>query len=124
MAKPTSVDEYIEQAPEAAREHLRELREILAAVAPEAKQTLKWGNPVFEEQRILFALNAFKGHINFMPTHASLEPFADEIAAAGLTTGKDTVQLPHDRSIPVELVRRIAEHRAHDVRENGALWMG
>ncbi|MEO8541696.1 MAG: DUF1801 domain-containing protein [bacterium] len=123
MAKPTTVDEYIAAAPETSREHLKAMRALLASVAPDATQVLKWGNPVFEEKRILFALNAFKSHLNFMPTHASLAPFKAELEAAGIKTGKDTIQLPHDRPLPEGLVRQIAEHRAKDVRENDARWM-
>jgi hypothetical protein len=54
-AKPKTVDEYIKAAPEAAQEKLREIRAILREVAPNATETLKWGSPVFEEGRSLFA---------------------------------------------------------------------
>ena len=119
--KPETVDEYIAAAPEAARSHLRELREVLSDVAPKARQTLKWGNPAWEEGRILFAFSAYTSHVNFMPTHASLAPFADDLK--DFKTGKDTLQLPYGKPIPTALVRKIAEHRAKDVRENGARWM-
>lgn len=119
--KPTTVDEYIEQAPEQAREKLRELRALLREVVPEATEALKWGNPVFEEKRILFAYAAYKSHMNFMPTASSMRPFLDELAA--LTIGKDTIQLPYDQPIPGDLIARIAAHRARDVRENDARWM-
>jgi len=120
-AKPKTHQEYIDQAPEQARPHLRRVYAILKEVAPEAKEAVKWGSPVFEENRILYAFSAFKAHLNFMPTASSLEPFAQELE--GFTTGKGTVQLPYDRPVPEELVRKIAEHRARDVRENDARWM-
>jgi uncharacterized protein YdhG (YjbR/CyaY superfamily) len=119
--QPTTIDEYIEAAPEQARKHLRELRAILVTVAPNAKQRIKWGSPVFEEDRILFSFSAHKEHINFMPTRASLAPFQEDLRAH--RTGKDTLQLPYDRPLPTELIRKLAAHRAKDVRENGALWM-
>jgi uncharacterized protein YdhG (YjbR/CyaY superfamily) len=74
-AKPTTIDEYILNAPIMAQEKLQELRAILKEAAPEAKEVIKWGNPVFEEKRILFAFAAFKKHINFMPTPSGLKPF-------------------------------------------------
>lgn len=119
--RPTTVNEYIANAPKEAQKLLRELRAILKKVAPEAKESLKWGNPIFEENRILFAYAAYKAHINFMPTHASLEPFKKELSA--FTTGKDTLQLPYDRPLPKTLIRKIAAHRARDVRKNDARWM-
>jgi uncharacterized protein YdhG (YjbR/CyaY superfamily) len=120
-AKPATVEEYLLAAPAQAQSHLREIRAILRDVAPEAKETLKWGQPVFEENRILFAYAAFKAHLNFMPTPSSLAPFADELAA--YKTGKGTIQFPYDRPLPAELIRRIASYRARDVRENDARWM-
>jgi uncharacterized protein YdhG (YjbR/CyaY superfamily) len=85
------------------------------------RQTLKWGSPVFEEKRILFAYSAFKSHLNFMPTHSSLKPFEKELAT--YTTGKDTIQFPYDKPLPKALIRKIAAFRARDVRENDARWM-
>ena len=119
--KPTTVDEYINAAPEEAKEKLREIRAILKKVAPNATETLKWGSPVFEEKRILFAYTAFKSHLNFMPTHSSMIPFKDELAE--YTTGKDTIQFPYNKPLPKTLIRKIATFRAKDVRENDARWM-
>ena len=120
--RPTTVTEYIKAAPRDAQKMLRELRAILKEVAPKAKEGLKWGSPVLEENRILFAYSAFKSHINFMPTHSSLAPFKEELKE--YKTGKDTLQLPYDKPLPKLLIKKIATHRAKDVRENDALWMG
>ena len=119
--KPTTVDEYIAAAPQQAREKLQELRSILKEVAPDATETLKWGSPVFEEKRILFAYSAFKSHLNFMPTRTTVDAFPEELA--DYTTGKDTIQFPYNKALPAELIRKIAAHRAWDVRENDSLWM-
>ncbi len=119
--KPATVDEYIKQAPKQAQEKLKELRALLKALAPGAKEALKWGHPVFEEKRILFSYSAHKTHINFMPTRSSLAPFEEELK--NMTTGKDTIQLPYDKPIPKTLLRKIAAHRIKDVRENDARWM-
>ena len=115
------LDKYIASAPEHAQEKLRELRAILKKVAPNATETIKWGSPVFEENRILFSFKAFKSHINFMPTRSALEPFKEELT--GFKTGKDTIQLPYDKPLPRTLIRKIATYRARDVRENDAHWM-
>ena len=122
MMKPKTVDEYIDAAPQEAQPHLRELRTILRKVAPDATEGLKWGSPVFEEKRILFAYTAHKNHLNFMPTRSSLEPFTKELGE--YITGKDTIQFPYDKPLPKALICKIAEFRARDVRENNALWMG
>lgn len=119
--KPTTVDEYIDTAPKEAQEKLRELRAILKKVAPDTTETLKWRKPVFKEKRILFSYAAYKSHLNFMPTRLAMEPFKEELAE--YKTGKDTIQLPYDKPLPKELIRKIAAYRAMDVRENDTKWM-
>lgn len=120
-AKPSTVAEYINAAPKEAQGKLNEIRAILKKVAPNATEAIKWGSPVFEEKRILFAYSAFKSHLNFMPTRSSLKPFEKELSA--YTTGKDTIQFPYNKPLPKGLIRRIAAFRAKDVRENDARWM-
>lgn len=119
--KPTTVDEYIEGASTEAQSKLRELRAVLKDVAPDATETLKWGMPVFEEGRILFAYAAYKSHLNFTPTGPALEPFKEDLA--GFELGKDSIKLPYDKPLPEALIRKIAAYRARDVRENDARWM-
>ena len=119
--KPSTINEYIDSAPTEAREKLNEIRAILKKAAPNATETIKWGTPVFEEKRILFSFSAFKSHLNFMPTHPALEQFKDELA--DYKTGKDTIQFPYDKPLPAQLIRKIAEFRVRDVKENDALWM-
>ncbi len=119
--KPTTIAEYIDAAPSEGQQKLREIHAILKKIAPDAAEKLKWGNPVFEEKRILFAYSAFKDHLNFMPTRTTLEHFKEELAE--YTTGKDTIQFPYDKPLPKALIRKIAAFRAKDVRENDARWM-
>lgn len=118
--RPTTVDEYIDQAPEAAQEKLRELRKLLKEVAPNATEAIKWGYPVFIGKRILFSYPAFKDHLNFMPTRTTLEHFKKDLKE--FTTGTDTIQLPYDQPLPKALIKRIAKYRVKEV-EAGSLWM-
>ena len=119
--KPTTVDDYIEAAPREAQEKLREIRAVLKKVVPGAKETLKWGSPVFEEGRILFSYSAYKSHLNFSPTGPAMKPFKEELAK--YKTGKDTIQFPYDKPLPKALIRKVAAFRAKQVRESDARWM-
>ena len=119
--KPATVAQYIKAAPGEAQEKLREIRDILKKVAPGAKEVIKWGYPVFEEERILFSYSAHKTHLNFMPTGPVMEHFKEDLAE--FKTGKDTIQFPYDKPLPKGLIRKIAAFRAKQVRENDARWM-
>ena len=119
--KPATISEYINAAPREAQSKLRELRAILKKAAPNAKETLKWGSPVFEEKRILFAYAAFKSHVNFMPTPSAMRPFKKELEK--YATGKGSIQFPYDKPLPKTLIRRIAVHRIIELRERDVRWM-
>ena len=119
--KPTTIDEYIEEALKEAQKKLREIRAILKKVAPGAAEKLKWGSHVFEEGRILFSYSAHTSHLSFSPTGPAMEPFKEELAK--FKTGKDTIQFPYNKPLPKGLIRKIAAFRAKQVRENDARWM-
>ncbi|MEJ2114364.1 MAG: DUF1801 domain-containing protein [Flavobacteriaceae bacterium] len=118
--KPTTVEEYIEQLPEIAQAKINELRSILKSIAPEAKEGLKWGKPVFESVTILFAYSAHKAHLSFIPTGPSLKPFENELSE--YNTRQDSVQFSYDKPLPDQLIRRIAEYRKEDAEQRGAKW--
>ncbi len=120
--RPTTIAEYIQEAPRASQAHLREVYAILKSVAPQAEEAIKWGTPFFVEPRFLFAFSAHKAHCNFAPTPAALEAFRKELADHKTT--KNFLQVPYDKPLPEELIRKIAEYRLRNVRErkDDAFW--
>ena len=101
---------------------MRRLYAILKSVAPEAEEAIKWGTPFFVEPRFLFAFSAYKAHLNFAPMSAGLEPFRKELKK--YKTTKNFLQIPYDRPLPEDLVRKIAEYCVQAVRErkDDAFW--
>ncbi|TXH01508.1 MAG: hypothetical protein E6R05_05595 [Candidatus Moraniibacteriota bacterium] len=65
---PTTVDEYIAGAPDIARTKLVELHDCLKQAATDAKEVLKWRQPAFEAEYILYVYAGFKNHISLHPT--------------------------------------------------------
>jgi uncharacterized protein YdhG (YjbR/CyaY superfamily) len=118
--RPKTVDEYIELAPEIAREKLIEIRSVLSKVAPTATEVLKWGKPVFVSKTILFGYSAHKSHLSFIPTGLALKPFEKELS--GYTVKKDSVQFSYDKPLPKELIKKIAKYRTQEVDERDAKW--
>jgi uncharacterized protein YdhG (YjbR/CyaY superfamily) len=97
------------------------MRAILKKAAPDAAEAIKWGMPVFETHRILFAFAAFKSHLNLMPTPSAMKPFRKELAK--YTTGKGSIQFPYDKPLPKTLVRKIAAQRVKELRQKDIRWM-
>jgi uncharacterized protein YdhG (YjbR/CyaY superfamily) len=119
--RAATIADYIAAAPQPARKNLRELYAILKKAAPNAREAIKWSTPVFEDTRILFAFAAFKSHVNFMPTPSVVESFRKDLA--DYTTGKGSIQFPHDAPLPKALIAKVAKRRVLDLRENDARWM-
>lgn len=94
---------------------------LLKGVCPETVEAIKWRNPIFEERRILFSFSAHKKHMNFYPAQSALDPFRKELSAYRMGSG--SISIPYDKEIPVDLIKKIAEYRLKDVRENDATWM-
>ena len=119
-SKRPSRSPSIRAAPREGQPHLRRLYAILKSVAPKAQETIKWGTPFFVEPRFLFAFSAHKAHLNFAPTPAALEPCRKELEKHKTTKG--LLQIPYNKSLPEDLVRKIAEYRLRNLGENDAFW--
>ena len=122
MKRPTSIAAYIKAAPVEGQPHLRRLYAILKDVAPDAKETIKWGHPFFVEPRFLFSFSAHKSHVSFAPMVAGLDPFRKELEKHDTTT--NFLKIPYDKPLPEALIRKIAKHcvRAVHGRGTDAFW--
>ena len=118
--RPTTIAAYIQAAPREGQPHLRRLYAILKSVAPEAEETIKWGTPFFVEPRFLFAFSAHKAHCNFAPTAAALQAFRKELGKHKTT--KNFLQIPYEKPLPEDLVRKIAQYRLRNMSESDAFW--
>lgn len=121
-AKPTTIAEYIKAAPAEGQPHLQRLYEILKSVAPDAEEAIKWGVPFFIEPRFVFSFSATKAHLNFAPMAAALEAFQDELAAHKTT--QNFLQVPYNKPLPEELIRKIAKRSLQLVsaRQDDSFW--
>lgn len=83
MTRDPRVDDFIAQAPPFARPILDHLRARVHAVCPDAVETIKWGRPMFEHGKRVFAsFGAFKAHCSFalwrLDAEALPKPTRDE----------------------------------------------
>jgi len=117
---PRTISAYIAAAPKDARGRLREMRTLIAAAAPGAKQSLKWGMPAFSYERILVTFAVFKHHIGFFPTPSAVRAFRKELAR--FKTSSAGIQLPLDAPLPKTLIRRITKFRVKESRARDAKW--
>ena len=119
-ARPKSITEYIEAAPNAARKKLREMRACIRKAAPRAAEGMKWGMPAFSYKRILVTFAAHKNHIGFYPTPSAVKAFAKELAKYNTASG--SIQFPMEKSLPLALIRKITAFRVRESVEQDRKW--
>jgi len=105
----TTIDEYIATFPAETQKILQEIRALIKAAAPEAREKISYQMPTFDLNGNLVHFAAFKNHIGFYPTPSGIEAFKDELS--GYAGAKGSVQFPIDQPMPLDLMRRIVEYR-------------
>lgn len=119
-AKPKTVPEYIAAADKAARPKLRDLRKIIRAVAPGAKEELKWSMPAYSYQRILVMFAAFKHHVSLFPGTPAVRAFKKNLTKYNHSSA--TIQFPLDQPLPQSLIRQITKYRVQDSIKRDGKW--
>ena len=119
-ARPKTVAEYIAAADKPARSKLRELRKVIRAVAPGAKEELKWNMPAYSYQRILVMFAAFKNHVSLFPTTPVVRKFKKDLAK--YKPSGSTIKFPLDQPLPLPLIRRLAAYRVKLSIEMDGKW--
>jgi uncharacterized protein YdhG (YjbR/CyaY superfamily) len=109
-----SVEQYINNFPKDIQTLLEKVRTTIVEIAPEAVEGIAYGMPAYKTNgKPLVYFAGFKKHIGFYATPSGHKEFANELSK--YKQGKGSVQFPHEKQIPIDLVKRIVEFR---VKEN------
>lgn len=121
--QPKSISEYIDASSDVGKPHLTELYAILKDVAPNAKETFKWGHPFFVEPRFVYAFSAYKAHIGFTSSNDALEKYRDKLQGYEITK-MGILKIPYNKPFPKSLIRKVAKARLKLVteREDKNFW--
>jgi len=113
---PSDIDTYLASVPDGPRAALQKLREVIAAAAPKAEETISYQIPTFRHMGSLVGFAAFKNHCSFyVMSPALMEEFKD--ALQSYDTAKGTIHFTAERPLPVALVKKLVKAR---VAENEA----
>lgn len=109
-----AVEEYIDQFDGEVKARLLQLREIVRAEAPNAIEGFGYGLVGYKlNKKPLVYFGGFARHIGFYATPNGHEAFREEFAK--YKQGKGSVQLPNDQPLPVELIRKVVQHRKQSI---------
>lgn len=102
------VEEYLQDFPPEVRARLDTVRSTIQSATPESTEGISYAIPTYKlHGKNLVHFAGYAKHIGFYPGSKALEIFAAELT--GYKTSKGTVQFPHDRPLPLELLTRMVE---------------
>ena len=105
-----TVDAYIAQFHGIARDRLEQMRQVITDAAPQAVESIAYKMPAYKlDGKPLVYFAGYPHHVGLYATPNGHEAFADEFAV--YKQGKGSVQFPHNKELPIGLVRRVVEYR-------------
>lgn len=116
---PKNVDEYISAFPPEVQTRLKKIRKIIRSIAPTSEEVISYDIPGYKYYGMLFYFAAFTNHISIYPAPRQHAAFKKELAL--YKGGKGTVQFPHDKPIPFDLIKRIIKFRKQQNEEKNAV---
>ena len=108
-ARPETIDEYIAAFPGEIRTKLEQLRAAIRQAAPRARERISYRIPTFSLCGNIVHFAGYERHVGFYPGPSGVKRFAKELSI--YESAKGSVQLPHDRPLPLGLIRKIVRFR-------------
>ena len=101
------IDAYLATLDEPKRSTLRELRETILRIVPEAEQCISYSMPAFRLRgKVIAGFAAFKNHLSYLPHSGSvLAELRDDVA--GFSTTKGALHFEIDKPLDEALVCRL-----------------
>jgi uncharacterized protein YdhG (YjbR/CyaY superfamily) len=113
------VDAYLAAQPADQRELLLALRARVAALAPEAVETISYAMPAFKlGDRFFLSYAAWKRHCSVYPIHDDLLHRYEE-ALRGYTRTKGSLHFSRDQPLPDGLLDELVRARLAAIRAGG-----
>ena len=109
-----TVEEYFNSHPQSTQKALRQIKDIILKVAPEATELINYNIPAYSlvkngkrDQQIMMA--GYKNHVGFYPSPTTMARFEKELA--NYKKGKGSVQFPLNEPLPEDLIEEMVKYR-------------
>ena len=112
MQKPNNFAEYVANFSAEIQERLENMRNIIKNAAPEADEVISYAMPAFKLKGVLVYFAAYKNHIGFYPTGSGISAFKEQLSI--YKGAKGSVQFPHDKPFPIQLIEEIVKYRVNE----------
>ncbi|MFZ1802020.1 MAG: DUF1801 domain-containing protein [Candidatus Saccharimonas aalborgensis] len=109
-----TVDDYINGVEGETRQRLLAMRTAVLNSAPDIEESIAYGMPAYKLRgKPLVYYAAFPNHIGFYATPNGHEAFKKDFAL--YKQGKGSVQFPHDKPLPLALIKRVVQFRVEQL---------
>ena len=116
---PETVDQYIAAFPVDVKKRMQQLRKTIKAAAPKADEVISYQMPGYKYFGMLVYFAAYKNHIGFYPGAGGVVEFYKKLSS--FKSAKGSVQFPHDRPIPYDVISKIVKFRVKQNEEKFSL---
>jgi len=104
------IDAYISNFPTDVQERLNIMRNIIREMAPQASERICMKMPTFDlNGKWLVHFAGYAKHIGFYPQPEGITAFQEKLSE--YKTSKGAVQFPHNKPLPVDLIKEIVQYR-------------
>lgn len=110
-----NIDDYIQQFDSEKQALLQAVRKLISELAPEATETINYKMPTFRFNGNLIHFAMFKNHLGIYPGAEAIEFFQEDLI--DYKTSKGAIQLPLDKEIPEDLIRKIVNYNLEILRD-------
>ncbi len=114
-----TVDEYIKLFPKNVATRLRAIRAVVRKSTSGIEEKISYRIPAYAWNGVLIYFAAFEHHIGLYAFPTSIVAFKKELT--GYKTSKGTIQLPHDKPLPLPLIKKMMKFRVDENRKKAEL---
>lgn len=106
-----TIQEYHDVQPAEAQERLQVIRDIIHKAVPDVEETISYQIPCFRYHGYLIYYSAYAKHISLSHPYsqAFLKAFENDLKAYKVS--KSAIQIPNNKPLPVDLIKRIIDFR-------------
>jgi uncharacterized protein YdhG (YjbR/CyaY superfamily) len=115
-----TVYEYIKSQPAEIQQRLQEIRACILAAAPTLTEETKWSRPAYSTETIMVMFAGFKQHTGFYATITTINAFRPRLK--DFKIGGNSVQFPHNKPLPPDLIKEMVQYRLNEFEKQGVLW--
>lgn len=112
-----TVDDYIAELPDDARDVLQAIRRAIKGTAPDAEELISYDIPLYKlHGKHLIGFAGFKNHLSlFVMSSVVLQKYEKELAEYDQAGTKTTIRFTVDKPLPTSLVKEIVKTRSSEI---------